>query len=218
MTRDNYILAVKAKLDEISPFDEPQSFIAADGDTDYDEVKPIVSYIDSSLDEAARYCLSDLPLSLLAQDISKDEIEVSVNKRGVGTSTISNIDNYRWVRVHDPNEIWERDVTAFYTTSHPMYLLQQNMHTRGGCSKPVVVLAPETNGLELYSFPIADTTYTIKVEGYMVDTSTSIESILSSIERFIVLRCASYVEEILGDANAAKIFNDEYELHKSKSL
>lgn len=218
MTRDNYILAVKAKLDEISPFDEPNNFIAADGDPDYDEVKPIISYIDKSLDEAARYCLSDLPLSLLTQDIIKDEIEVFVSKRGVGTATIDDLDNCRWARVHDPNDIWERDVTAFYTTTDPMYLLQQNMHTRGGCSKPVVVIAPEVGGLEFYSFPIADTTYTLTVEGYTVDTSTTVENIASSIERFIVLRCAAYVEEILGDANAAKIFNDEYELHKSKSL
>ena len=57
MTREEYIEAVKVKLEEVSPFDEPNSFIAADNDPAYKEVKPIISYIEKTLDAAAHNCM-----------------------------------------------------------------------------------------------------------------------------------------------------------------
>ena len=64
-TREEYIEAVKVKLEEISPFKEPDHFIDGTSDPDFDCVKPIVSYIEKNLDEAAQNCLRSLPLSLL---------------------------------------------------------------------------------------------------------------------------------------------------------
>lgn len=223
MTRDNYILAVKAKLDEISPFDEPQSFIAADGDPDYDEVKPIVSYIDECLDKAAWFCLNNLPLTLLARDVTQWKTTASVDKKGVGH--IANIDEYwRLIRLHDDADIWERDVTMFISTADPLYLLQQNAHTRGGCAKPVVVYSPDTSELELYSYPAGCgcsgccNTFTMPVVLYYIDSHIAAENVQSYIEDFIVLVCAMYVEEILGDTNAAKTFSDEFETKKTTVL
>lgn len=216
MTREDYIKAVKAKLDEISPFDEPNNFIAADGDPDYDEVKPIVSFIDDSLDKAVWYCLNNLPLTLLAKDITKFETTATLDKKGVGH--IAGIDEYwRLVRLHDNADFLERDVTVFISTADPIYLLQQNAHTRGGCCKPVVAYSPDTSELEIYSYPAScgcncdkDRTITLPIILYYIDCHIKAENVLSSIEDFIVLTCASYVEEILGDATAAKVFQTEY--------
>lgn len=216
MTRDGYILAVKAKLDEISPFDEPNGFIAADNDPDYDEVKPIVSYIEETLDKAAWFCLNNLPATLLAKDVSADQIKAVIDRRGVGH--ISGIDEYwRLLRLRDDACFWERDVTAFISTADPIYLLQQNAHTRGGCSKPVVVYSPETAELELYSYPAscgcgcACGTFTLPVTLYYINSHIPAEQVQSAVEDFIVLVCAAYVEEIIGDANAAKVFMEKYE-------
>ena len=216
MTRDGYILAVKAKLDEISPFDEPNSFIAAAGDPDYDEVKPIVSYIEETLDKAAWFCLNNLPLTLLSKDVTSDQLKATIDRKGVGH--ISGIDEYwRLIRLRDDACFWERDVTAFISTADPVYLLQQNMHARGKSARPVVVYAPETAELELYSYPAscgcgcACGTFTLPVTLYYINSHIPAEQVQSAIEDFIVLVCASYVEEILGDANAAKVFMEKYE-------
>lgn len=148
MTRQEYIKAVKAKLDEISPFDEPGSFIAAEGDSDYDKVKPVVSYIESELDHAAQFCLNTLPLSLLGGDIQSETFDMRVTDDGVGI--IDDICDYmRLARLHVGG--WQRDVTAFISTSSPLYLLQQNKYTRGGSAKPVVAYNPEEKTLECYS-------------------------------------------------------------------
>lgn len=223
MTRADYILAVKAKLDEISPFDEPTQFIAAAGDPDYEDVKPIVSYIDECLDKAAWFCLNNLPLTLLARDVTQWSTTATIDKKGVGH--IANIDEYwRLVRLHDDADFWERDVTAFLSTTSPLYLLQQNAHTRGGCCKPVVVYSPDTSELELYSYPAGcgcgstTSVFTLPVVLYYIDSHIAAENVQSYIEDFIVLRCASYVEEILGDPNAAKTFADEFENKKTTVL
>ena len=49
MTRAQLIEAVKVKLEEISPFDEPETFLAANGDSSYENVKPILSYIEQKV-------------------------------------------------------------------------------------------------------------------------------------------------------------------------
>lgn len=211
MTRDNYIQRVKVKLEEISPFDEPQSFIVADGDPDYQKVKPIISYIEESLDEATRDCLNNLPLSLLASDIEDDKECFHIDKHGVGH--VDGFDEYmRLVRVASP--VWERDVTAFITSSDPLYLLQQNKYTRGKCCKPVVAYVPERQELELYSFPpnmrpedCCDCASS-HAKVYYIDCRKKAEKVSSHIEDFIVLRCAALVLEILKDQNAAAIMTE----------
>ena len=153
MTRAQLIEAVKVKLEEISPFDEPQSFIAA-GDNAANTVKPIISYINSTLDEAAKRCLYSLPLSLLHADVEHSKPAMYIDEHGVGIFPIGR--NIRMVRFRHPALL--RDITAFITTEDALYLLQQNRYTRGGIAKPVAVIA--ANGtqnaigqMEIYSFP-----------------------------------------------------------------
>lgn len=209
MTRPDYIQAVKAKLEEISPFDEPASFIAADPD-EQGKIKPIQSYIDSELDRAARYCLNTLPLSLLSKDVTSSDKNASVDEGGVGH--IGEMSQYlRLVRVHDNGKVWKRDVTAFMTTSDALYLLQQNVFTRGGVAKPVVVINPEQGELELFSFPPKLGLKTESLKVYYIDGSVVAESVKSDISEYIILVCAAYVAEILQDTNRATTLRTEFQ-------
>lgn len=204
MQRSDYIQKVKAKLEEISSFSDPGSLQILDqGESDV--VKPIISYIEESLDEATRDCLNNLPLSLLSSDIDSDRECTIIDESGVGH--VDNFDEYkRLVRVCSPH--WERDVTAFITSSDPTYLLQQNKYTRGKCAKPVVAYVPERQELELYSFPMhghCDDHCGCKpthARVYYIDCRKKAERVQSKIEDFIVLRCATIVLEILKDQNA----------------
>lgn len=220
-TRDEYIKRVKVKLEEISPFDEPQSFIVAGNQTDPNDyadvstVKPIISYIEESLDEATRDCLNNLPLSLLASDIDDDKECFKIDEHGVGH--VDGFDEHmRLVRV--ASLVWERDVTAFITSSDPLYLLQQNKYTRGKCCKPVVAYVPERQELELYSFPHHGhcdnhcddhcDCASSHAKVYYIDCRKKAERVQSKIEDFIVLRCAALVLEILKDENASVMMTE----------
>jgi hypothetical protein len=204
MTRQEYIENVKVKLDEVSPFDEPLTFIAAEGDTSYSKVKPITAYIDEELDNATRYCLNVLPLSLLAEDITKEEKTDIVISNGVGS--IDGYSNKRLCRVSAKG--WDRDVTHFFTSADVTYLLQQNNYTRSGKAKPSVYYVPENKGIELYSFP--DNYETTDCAVWTINLLTKAEDVKSAISDFISIKCAQLVLDILGSNNAA-LMEKEFE-------
>jgi len=212
-TRTEYINAVKAKLDEISPFEEPDHFIAATsvtGDTldeDYTKVKPVISYIESELDNAAQFCLNALPISLLADDVDEDTMTVCIDANGVGHIK----DFYEYLRLLRVACVqFDRDVTAFITSVSPIYLLQQNKYTRGGQAKPVVSYTPEKAELELFSFPAALNNQHSMANVRYIDCRKKVEMVHSHIERFIVIRAAMNVMRILGDDNAVARLTNEF--------
>lgn len=223
MTRQEYIDAVKVKLEEISPFDEPESFIDGTSDPDYDRVKPIVSYIEKNLDEAAQNCLRSLPLSLLHADIERKTDGFSVDVNGVGFITGIHA-NYRYVRFcHDA---LKRDITAFITSEDPLYLVQQNEHVRGGLAKPVAVLASyaETGNyygqMEIYSFKpkmaedfdpseVSTDFVLLYINTEKTAGSDTAHPVQSPIEDLIVLECAKMVFAILGNFDGAKVCENE---------
>ena len=221
MTRAQYIEAVKVKLEEISPFDEPATFIAA-GDSEINSIKPIVSYIDNTLDEATKNCLLALPLSLLHPDIeavpklkggSEDDLTVAVDSQGVGRC--KPVQNFRFVRFR--HSTLQRDITAFITSEDPMYLLQQNIYTRGGTAKPVAVWNAATDEMEIYSFPasVCDSTLTdavllgVRTNKKPNSDAVGTEVVQSAIQDFIVLECAAMVADILGDTNTAQMMRSQ---------
>lgn len=230
MDRAAYILAVKARIEEISPFDEPAGFIAGtdtegNADPDNSEVKPIVSYIDATLDKAAWYCLMDLPYRALVADVREYKVQdedgeevypsAVVDGRGVGRLPLPATADWRPVSLRDMAGFWQRAIWAFLTPEDPLSALQHNVHTRGGCAKPVAVWSAATREVELYSFPLSccgcgcgEKRLPIRLQ--YIDAHIKAEDIESKIDDFVVLVCAAYVEEILGDANAAKVFWDEY--------
>ena len=209
MTSADYIEAVKEKLEEISPFSEPSSFIAS-GDSEESSIKPIQSYIESELDNAAKYCLNSLPLSLLSKDVTTASESININNQGVGV--LPNKSKYlRLVRVHDNGGVWKRDVTSFMSTSNPLYLLQQNVFTRGGVAKPVVVYNPEEQRFELYSFPKNLWGGNESFMLYYIDADVEAKDVQSNIEDYIILVCAMRVSEILQDTNRASVLQEEFQ-------
>lgn len=234
MTRSEYIQAVKVKLEEISPFDEPTSFIAA-GDDAQNTVKPIISYIENTLDEAARNCLNSLPLSLLHADISKQkstdsttagQIIMRIDSNGVGVFTIPV--SVRLVRFRHP--ILRRDITAFITTEDALYMLQENPHTRSGIAKPIAVWSSSVSTTELdiagtptisigqveiYSFPKSlyrttnTTSILLGIDTEKTAGSDTINPVQSPIEDYIVLECAAIVADVLGNAAVAQILRQQ---------
>jgi hypothetical protein len=203
MTRQEYINKVKVKLDEVSPFDEPLTFIAADGDSSYDKVKPIVNYIDELLDNATQFCLRVLPLSLLSADVEKKEEELTVSNK---IGEIKGYADRRLCRVRVAD--WKRDVTHFFTSEDANYLIQQNEHTRSGIAKPSVFYVAEEDHLELYSFSYETTTNSALV--WSIDTLKRTEDVESNISDFIALKCAQLVLDVLGSTNSA-IMEKEFE-------
>ena len=225
-TRAQYIEAVKVKLEEISPFDEPESFIA-DSDDAADTVKPIISYIEQSLDEAAHNCLRSLPLTLLHADIARTTGIIPINSDGVGIIPISV--NRRFVRFRQ--DLLKRDITAFITTEDPLYLIQQDKDVRGGVCKPVAVVSSDYNALaaangqlEIYSFPAAyystssQIFYLTSIDLTKKPGSDETNYIASPIEEFIVLECAAMVASILGDTATTQICQAQYQAKLQATL
>lgn len=209
MTRAELIELVLTKLDEKSPFDEPQSFIAADGDPSYDKVKPIKVYVDDLLDEAANDCLRMLPLSLVGKDVKHEAIsDITVTN---GVAEIALLHGYvRFVRVRANG--WKKDVTSFITSSDPLYLLQQDENTRGKLCKPVAAFVPELLRLELYSFPGASKVESVDM--YYIPCnktagSDTINPVNSSIDELIVIRCAELLCNVFG-SQTATVFQKEF--------
>lgn len=214
MTRQEYIDAVKVKIEEISPFDEPDAFI--DGDPS-STVKPIVSYIDKSLDEAAKNCLLTLPLTLLHADVERSNPTMVINEKGVGEFAIS--PNRRFIRFRHSSAL-ERDITAFITSEDPQYLVMQNPHCRPKQCKTMAVVSNDAyNGagqMEIYSYP--ESLYgTTQTDAYLLsidltkkpNSDATGAKVLSPIDDLIVLECARIVENILGDVNAAQICQND---------
>lgn len=209
MTRAELIGLVLTKLDEKSPFDEPQSFIAADGDPSYDKVKPIKVYVDDLLDEAANDCLRMLPLSLVGKDVKHEVIsDITVTN---GVAEIALLYGYvRFVRVRA--EGWKKDVTSFITSSDPLYLLQQDEDTRGKLCKPVAAFVPELLRLELYSFPGASKVESVDMHYIPCNKTAGSDSkapVLSPIDEYIVIRCAELVCNVFGNQQA-QVFQKEF--------
>lgn len=226
MTRAQYIDAVKVKLEEISPFEEPESFIADDDDS-ANVVKPILSYIDKSLDEAAVRSLNSLPITLLHADIARTTGTMPINNDGVGIIPISV--NRRFVRFRQ--ELLKRDITAFITTEDPLYLIQQDKDVRGGICKPVAVVSSDYNEtaaangqLEIYSFPEEyygtsnQTFYLTSIDLTKKPGSDETNHINSPIEEFIVLECAYMVSNIIGDTATAQICQAQYQAKLQATL
>lgn len=209
MTRSELIHAVKEKIDEITPFDDPADCIALDGENDSQKVvKPITETIDMELDAAASFCLSTLPLHLLAEDTDSEDFSMGVDRNGVG-HLLNITENYRLIRLEC--SVLFRPILSFITSSSPTYALQLNKYTRGGLSKPVGAFVPETGEIEVYSFQSALFGKSVPVKLMYIDCNVAADEVMSPVEQFIILRTAISVMRIQGDANAVQLLSAQYE-------
>ena len=224
MTRAEIIEAVKVKLEEISPFDEPATLVAA-GDDASISVQPIKSYIDKNLNEATSDCLRALPLSLLHADIARSTPTLTIATNGVATFAIQ--PNTRFVRFH--HEDLARDITVFMTSEDPLYLILQNKHIRPKLSKTTAVVSSDVltgiGQMEIYTLKNTSSTSAVlwsidltKKPGVVTDYPTSTsgvyqytqdELVQSPIEELIVLECAAKVSSIIGNFEAAVMLRKE---------
>lgn len=212
MTIQSLIEKVIIKMDEVSPFEEPLSLVALDNPDEH-SIHPVRRYIAAELPTAAVYCLSVLPLHLVASDVESVVYTDVAIINGVATVPFE-------CGMYYPKRVsaigWNRPVTAFFNSSDQLYTLQLNAHTRGGEHKPAVAIVPECKTLELYSWKHAKKT---EVTVWWVNTGKAIESdsehdgIKSPIEDYIALRCAEQVFGIMQNANGVsamqKVFNEK---------
>lgn len=220
MTRGEYIEAVRVKLEEISPFDDPSWFIA-DTANEANKVKPIREYIDATLNEATKEMLLLLPPSLIWADTDVFNLTTPNNsyyylegdpaeQMHVGKLALEQAVGPTYVRIlYVKVGAWLRPVTELITDQDKRYQLQCNPYTRGGVAKPVVVyLTQPRYMLELYSIPAAadaDKSITMR---YM-DVGRRPEMLASDIGEYIVLNCAAKVFVIMERPELAKHCMDE---------
>ena len=191
MTREEYINKVRAKLEEISPFQEPESFIASEGDADYENVKPINVYIEDCLDQSSVEVLNTIPSHLIDKDMVSNNGTMTIDD-GVGKFDLPD-DFLRLVSLKADD--WEKDVVSPISRTNPLYSLQKCKYTRGGVSKPVVAIVGESDGkyAELYS---------VSSEKYKLTYIPKLkpENVNSDISEYIILLCAIKVLTIFNQS------------------
>jgi hypothetical protein len=151
MTKIEIIERVKVLLEEVSPFDDGLQVLNED-------VHPIQSYIENSIMPALEQLLLACPLHLTTavEFATEEEIDDIMSMIESGTRNIGRIDIPEdFLRLHTIKiDNWEKSVHRAISIESPEYALQQNLYTRGGASKPVVV--KKTGRLELYTVGVDD--------------------------------------------------------------
>ena len=144
------IKAVLAKLEELSPYENPSAF-TADGQME-NVVRPVWSYADEMLDESIKEAVTMLPLKHLTEDIDNITVTANIDADGVGTVEVpDDKEMLRMAYLQFPE--WERSVTRPVDEFSDIAMMQSNPFTRGGTSKPVVVWLSGDKEWKCYSFP-----------------------------------------------------------------
>jgi len=191
MKRSEIISKVKVRMDELTPFDE--GLIITDPNSNL--IKPIDAYIDEMLDECVVDVFKAFPLYML--DVFPMD----------GTRT--NHDGVIHVELPDDFcriamvlfDAWKRPVHYALTSEHPNYIKQFNPYTRGGVTKPVVLIQNDDTGIphiECYSVPSGSTdgvvSYVPRVKAEELEREELIDP--------LTWLCASKVLAIMGSKEA----------------
>lgn len=199
MLRTEIERRIKARLEELSPFDEPAALVAIPTS----DVKPVDSYITESLVCACDDVLSTVSLHLVRQtvrDIEDVDKTIEVHE-GVGYVDIPP----GFLRLHTVRfDGWARDVKSAITPDSPLYPLQRNRYTRGGAEKPVV--AVNDGRFEIYSVAEGDRCSLFR---YIPMTCEGFGEIEDSIAEMVILRCAVLVLKTFSEFDKAKTLGEE---------
>lgn len=198
-TRADLIKKVKVKLEELSPFDEPSSLLAIPNN----DIKPIQSYIDETLDKSFDDVLLSVPLHAIRTTIN-DYTPTFTLKDGVGYCPVPD-DFLRLYTVAFPE--WRRDVKLYITpTTSDTYNLQRNKYTCGKYEKPIVAI--NDNKFEFYSLkntPIKGQ-YTFR---YIPMTKADTLLFEDGLADYLVLQNAIHVLQIFEQYDKAKTLGEE---------
>jgi hypothetical protein len=131
MTRENFISQVKAKMDELTPFNE--GLVISDGMN----TNPVFSHIDGLVNECVYEVIISSPVHIFPTKNAVTAVADVTISDNVGKVVLPT-DFAKMASVEFTE--WERPVLTVITDQDPKYLLQKNKYTRAGASKPVVVL------------------------------------------------------------------------------
>lgn len=216
MTRSDIIKAVKGRLDEFSPFEEPTSLVALPTS----DVKPMDSIIESVLAKAQDSVLMVVPLYLV------EETTLDITQEANGHATASGMDVMGrmsgdaqvgvmkmpsdFLRLHTVKfDTWRRVVNKTYNEGNEMYKIQRNPHTRGKNEKPVICTID--GYFEIYSltFDQGDGVDHCTKFRYIPRTLDSAVDFEDSIAPLVILEAARMCLETFGDINGVKALAQE---------
>lgn len=200
MYRSEIARKVKARLEEYSPFEEPDQLLAdPSGD-----VKPLDAYIEEAIDTACNTILLSVPLSLVrhtVQDVPGIG-GIAIEDGEVGVLDVP-CDYLRLYRVKCST--WRRAVSVAVDESSPIYPLQRNRYTRGRTEKPVVAIAG--NRFEIYSMP--DGTVCTEFR-YVPRCDDGCPEFEANIAEFVIEECAAVILETFSEIEKARQIRSYY--------
>jgi len=215
MLRDEVVKAVKARLDEFSPFEEPEELVALA----QSEVKPLDSIIENILAKAQDDVLMVVPLDLVENTI----VDITSEANGISTlgqtpvmGRLAGDTNVGWLkmphnflRLHTAKfDVWRRAVKETVSSESDKYLEQRNPYTRGKTEKPVI--CTNDGYFEVYSLPFAVTEQTHCTKfSYIPKTDQFETTFEDSIAPLVILEAARVCCEIFGKVNETKMLAGE---------
>lgn len=185
MTRQELINQVKTKVDELSPPDgEIVSF-------NLTRDKPIDTFADNLLDECAREVLMKAPAFRLPA--TSGTVSAVQSPGGTAGAVPVPADFLRLLEFKMKE--WERPVCAAYEAGSDMAQRQHNPFTRGGCCKPVCVLAHRHGSLYLEYYSVRNDH---TVEHFLYVKETPAEDLPPGLQDVLTWWCAARLLEISG--------------------
>lgn len=198
MTRQELVNSVKTKVDELTPMDGlPASGLFFDD-------KPWDMFSDLLLDESAKEVLMRAPVSRLrVEDCGVEAVE-----DGDGAGHVTVPDDFLRLVEFKMTE-WKRPVNVAYDEGSPMALRQYNRFIRGGCCKPVCVLAQRNGRLVLEYFSVKQVH---QLDRFLYVPVVAAEDLPVDLQDVATWWCASRILQITGKAAGAQ---QAYERGKS---
>lgn len=200
VARADIIKKVKVKLEELSPFDEPTDMLAIPNN----DVKPIHSYIEDTLDKSFDDVLLSVPLHAIRETFTDYKPTFSVDSEGVGLCAVPD-DFLRVYTILFPE--WRRAVNAHITpTNAAAYFLQRNKYTRGKFEKPIVAI--NDGNFEIYSLKNMPERgkYIFR---YIPRTAVNTQQFEENLVEYLVLQNAIHILEIFEQYDKVKILSEE---------
>lgn len=198
---------VIVKLEEKSSFlteNGKEGPILSSGDN-IDELKPVYSYINAHIEQAANEVLLAAPLNRL---IPVDGSMSGNTARPITEGKMELPDDFLRlysIRASD----WSRPVHKAITKTDHLYTLQYNNFTKGTKIKPVVVYSGVRGGeahpyLELYSTASTSVNEFLYIPSYSNETDYN-----RDVAEAIALNCAKKVLEVYSMTDKAAAMNNE---------
>ncbi len=206
MIIEELIERVRVLIDEHSPFSDAELLVATE-EEGY-ETKPITTYIDRSIDEAADEMLYSLPLHMIepSQMVILQHI-----KNSDGTGILGIGDDF--LRIHTLKfKSWQRPIHINYMEEDPITDLQYNPYTMGTPHKPVVVLhknnvvLPMNKALYYYSCGRGDRKHELEIAWQVSRFDRG--NIQDDLADLFALNCAARVLSIMGMNEQARAMSE----------